>query len=114
MRHRSPRWAWSKVSAIHEVRDGGALACAGEIYYHRYRIYAPSDRSYERCVGLAWCSSCREYSGSLVFVPRHERLPDLLADLPTNEREWLVRTEVKLLDYLDRRVRRRSWPTRQP
>ncbi|WP_433345474.1 hypothetical protein [Micromonospora sp. CA-111912] len=50
----------------------------------------------------------------MVFVPRNERLPDLLADLPTPERERLVRSEVKLLDYLDRLVRRGSWPTRKP
>jgi hypothetical protein len=114
MGHRSTRWAWSKVNTIHGVRDGGAAACVGAIYSYRYRCHAPSDSSYERCVGLAWCSSCREYSGSMVFVPRQERLPDLLADLPTAERGRLIRSEVRLLDYLDRLVRRGSWPIRPP
>jgi hypothetical protein len=114
MGHRSTRWAWSKVSTIHGVRDEDGVACIGEIYSYSYRCYTPSDSSYERCVGLAWCSSCREYSGSMVFVPRHERLLDLLADLPTDERERLVRSEVRLLDYLDRIVRRGSWPVRRP
>jgi hypothetical protein len=114
MGHRSTRWAWSKVSTIHGVRDEGAVACRGEIYSYSYRWYAPSDSLYERCVGLAWCSSCREYSGSMVFVPRHERLPDLPADLPTAERRTLIRNEVRLLDYLDRLVRRGSWSMRRP
>lgn len=112
MGHRSARWAWSKVSTIHGVHDGDAVACSGEIYSYRYRFYAPSDSFYERCIDLAWCSICREYSGSMVLVPRNERLPDLLADLPTPEPERLAHSEVKLLDYLDHLVRRGSWPTR--
>lgn len=115
MGRRSARWAWSKVSTIHTSRDGtDAIACDGDIYSYSYRFYAPSNSSYERCVGLAWCSTCREYSGAMVFVPQSEHLPDLLADLPTPERERLVRSEVKLLDYLDRLVRRGTWPLRQP
>lgn len=74
--------------------------------------YAPSDRFYERCVGLVWCSTCREYSSPMVFVPRNEHLRDLLADLPMPGRERLARSEVKLLDYLERLVRRGIWPTR--
>jgi hypothetical protein len=41
------------------------------------------------------------------------RVPDQLADLPKPERERVARSELKLLDYLDRLVRRGSWPTRQ-
>lgn len=114
MGNRSTRWAWSKVSTVHGVRGGDAVACAGEILSYRYRFYAPSDRFYERCVGLTWCSTCREYSGAMVIVPRNEDLWDPLADLPTPERERLVRSEVKLLDNLDRLVRRGIRPTRQP
>jgi len=109
----SAGWAWSKVSSIHAVRDQDTVVCHGAIYSYRYRLYPPSDRSFERCVGLAWCSNCREYSGAMVFVPRGERLSDLLADLPVPERERLMRSEVKLLDYLDRLVRRGTWPERQ-
>ncbi|MGW3892327.1 hypothetical protein ACWD69_26905 [Micromonospora chokoriensis] len=50
----------------------------------------------------------------MVIVPRNEDLWDPLADLPTPERERLVRSEVKLLDNLDRLVRRGIRPTRQP
>jgi hypothetical protein len=115
MGRRSARWTWSKVSAIHRPPDdANAVACDGDIYTYRYRFNAPSDSSYERCVGLAWCSTCREYSGAMVSVPRSEHLPDLLADLPTAERERLARSEMKLLDYLDRLVRRGTWPTHQP
>lgn len=111
----SAKWSWSKVSTIHGVHDGGAAACAGETYSHRYRFHASSgDSLNERCIGLVWCSNCRDYSGSLVFVPQHEHFPDLLADLPRPERERLVRSEVRLLDYLDRLVRRGLWPTSQP
>jgi len=74
------------------------------------RYYEPSDSSYERCVGLAWCSACSEYSGAMVYVPRGEQLTDVLADLPGPERERLARSEVKLLDYLDRLARRGAWP----
>ncbi|WFE53332.1 hypothetical protein [Micromonospora sp. WMMD1155] len=84
------------------------------IFSYRYRLYAPSDRLYERCVGLAWCSSCREYSAATVFVPRNEDLWEPLAELPTPERERLVRSEVKLLDHLDRLVRRGIRPADQP
>lgn len=84
------------------------------MYLYRYRVYPPSDGSFERCIGLAWCSTCREYSGAMVSVPRGEHLPDLLAGLPESERERLARSEVKLLNYLDRLVRRGMWPNQQP
>jgi hypothetical protein len=74
------------------------------------RCYAPSDSFYERCIGLAWCSGCREYSGAMVYVPPGEHLTDVLADLPAVQRDRLARSEVKLLDYLDRLTRRGAWP----
>jgi hypothetical protein len=107
---RAARWRWSKVTTIHETRRGYGGACKGEIRPYRYLCYAPSDSSYERCIGLAWCSTCREYSGAMVFVPRGEHLTNLLADLPAPERERLARSEVKLVDYLDRLARRGAWP----
>lgn len=114
MDRRSARWVWSKVSTIHRAGEGDVVACDGAIYSYTFRLYAPSDNSYERCVGLAWCSMCREYAGAMVFVPRGRHLPDLLADLSIGERERLARSEVKLLDYLDRLVRRGIWPRRHP
>jgi hypothetical protein len=102
------------VSIIHGTLAGPGVACGGEIRSYRYRYYPASDRFYERCVGLAWCSTCREYSGAMVYVPQDEQLSDLLADLPVPEREELARSEVKLLDFLDRLARRGSWPTPQP
>jgi hypothetical protein len=83
------------------------------VYSYRYRVYPPSDSLFERCVGLAWCATCREYSGAMVSVPRGEHLVDLLAGLPELERERLARSEVKLLDYLDRLARRGLWPNDQ-
>jgi hypothetical protein len=49
----------------------------------------------------------------MVSVPRGEHLVDLLAGLPELERERLARSEVKLLDYLDRLARRGLWPNDQ-
>ena len=105
MRRRSAEWAWTKVSSIHRAGARDADMCAGPVYSYCYRLYQPWDRSYERCVGLAWCTSCREYTGAMVFVPREEHLPDPLAELSAPERERLARSEVKLLDHLDRLVR---------
>lgn len=87
-------------------------ACDGEVRSYRFRRYAPSDSSYERCIGLAWCSTCREYSGAMVYVPRDEHLTDALADLPVVDRKRLARSELKLLDYLDHLARRVAWPPR--
>ena len=112
MGRRAPGWAWTKVSRIHGNPPSRGAACEGEVYSYRYRYYEPSDSSYERCIGLAWCSACREYSGAMVHVPRREHLTDLLADLPTLERERLTDSEVKLLDHLDRIVRRGAWTSR--
>jgi hypothetical protein len=114
MKRRLARWTWSKVNTIHRAHDGHAAACTGTIYTYRHRFYAPSHDLYVRCVGLAWCSICREYSGAMVSAPRDEHLPDVLADLPVAERERVAGSEVRLLDYLDRLVRRGVWPIRQP
>jgi hypothetical protein len=46
----------------------------------------------------------------MVYVPRDEHLIDVLADLPVPERERLARSEVRLLDYVDRLARRGAWP----
>lgn len=48
----------------------------------------------------------------MVYVPSREALWDALANLPVHERERLAGSTVKLLDYLDRLVRRGEWPTR--
>lgn len=109
MGRRAAGWAWIKVSRLHENRPTRGDVCEGEIRSYRYRRYGPSDSSYERCISLSWCSTCREYSGAMVYVPRGEHLVDLLADLPAPEREQVTRSEAKLLDHLDRLVRRGAW-----
>lgn len=114
MGNRSGRWAWSKVGTVHTAGDGESASCTGEVYSYAYRCYPPSDSSYERCIGLAWCSTCREYTGGVVHVARDESLPDALVDLPTAEREQLARSEVRLLDYLDRLVRHGLRPRLRP
>ncbi|ARE78639.1 hypothetical protein B6R96_35865 [Streptomyces sp. Sge12] len=60
---------------------------------------------FERCIGLAWCSTCRIYSGNMVYVPRKRVLVDLLASLPPEQREWVLRSETRLIEFLDRQVR---------
>jgi hypothetical protein len=59
---------------------------------------------FERCIGFAWCSGCRVYTGHMVFVPRDEVLMDALAGLPVEQQERLRSSEWKLVDYLDRRT----------
>ncbi|ORT53654.1 hypothetical protein BKD26_37920 [Streptomyces sp. CB03238] len=57
---------------------------------------------FERCIGLAWCSGCRTYSGAMVQIPRTRVLVDALGSLPADECVRLRRSEAKLIDYLDR------------
>jgi hypothetical protein len=85
-----------RTSAPFTGHARGTAGCDGKIYF-----------------GLAWCSTCCAYAGAMVFVPRREHLLDLLADLPASERERLMRSDVKLLDYLDRLVRRGKWSNHQ-
>ncbi|GLW54472.1 hypothetical protein Kpho01_24830 [Kitasatospora phosalacinea] len=65
---------------------------------------------FERCIGLAWCSGCRIYSGSMVHVPRKRVLVDALASLPHDQQERLKRSETGLIDYLDRQARGKREP----
>lgn len=60
---------------------------------------------FERCIGLAWCSSCRIYSGNMVHVPRKRALVDALTSLPREQREGLARSETRLIEFLDRQAR---------
>jgi hypothetical protein len=46
----------------------------------------------------------------MVHVPRDTALVDPLTGLGADERERLSRSERRLLDYLDRLVRRGTWP----
>ncbi|GIF22433.1 hypothetical protein Ate02nite_51630 [Paractinoplanes tereljensis] len=108
---RAAGWTWTKVSVVHGAQVEDRVPCNGDLRSYRYRIYASTDRAYTRCIGLTWCSACREYSGTMVYVARGVNLMNRLAGLPALEREKLLRSEVKLLDYLDRLARRGSWPT---
>lgn len=60
---------------------------------------------FERCIGLAWCAGCRIYSGNLVYVPRKRVLVDLFASLPPEQRERLLRSETRVIEFLDRQAR---------
>src|SRR5438552_662832 len=106
---KSGRWAWTGVYAIHRPSEDVRTSCTGQIYHYTYRLYAPEDSSYERCLGMSWCSMCREYSANVVFASRDTVLWDALADLPAGERERLGRSSEKLREYLDRLVRRGLW-----
>ena len=101
-------WRWSKTSGgIHSdaAIEGG---CSGDIHSYAYRIYPPESRWYERCIALSWCSGCRSYIANTVRVPRDVTPVDVLTGLP--DRDRLLRSETRLLDYLDRFVRRGLWP----
>lgn len=60
---------------------------------------------FECCIGLAWCSGCRIYSGNVVHVPRKRVLVDALASLPREQRERFLRSETRLVEFLDRQAR---------
>lgn len=59
---------------------------------------------FHRCIGFAWCSTCRIYSGHMVHVPRKRVLVDALASLPPEQREQLLRSETRLIEFLDRQT----------
>jgi hypothetical protein len=60
---------------------------------------------FERCIGFAWCTACRIYSGNMVHVPRKRVLVDALASLPAEQRDRLLRSETGLIEFLDRQDR---------
>src|SRR5262249_27081949 len=120
-------WPWqtsghgregSEVALGEGVGDSSTRTwrCTDVLVYRRdfsycYRYHEPASTMYERCVGLSWCWVCRCYNGAMVYIPRGRPLWDALAEVPDRERERLSRSEVKLLDHLDRLVRRGLWPT---
>ncbi|MEU2368917.1 hypothetical protein, partial [Streptomyces pseudogriseolus] len=81
-------------------------ACGTAVRSYQFRLYPPESSMFERCVGLAWCSGCRIYSGAMVHIPRTRVLVDALGSLPEDESVRLRRSEAKLVDYLDRQGRR--------
>jgi hypothetical protein len=112
---RAEEWKWTKVSAIHAPDTGGqGQHCVGGTYSYLYRYYPAESSSYERCIGLSWCSECRAYTGAMVHVSRQRALVDALAGASPQERDRVYRSEVRLLDYLDRLVRRGKWPPSKP
>jgi hypothetical protein len=76
------------------------VTCGTVVRSYVYRHYPAESRSFERCIGLAWCTGCRVYTGTMVHVPRDEILVDALAGLPADRQERLKRSELKLVDYL--------------
>lgn len=100
-------WKWHWVPRIHSL--AGETPCDGPTHGYYYRYYPPSSDSYERCVGLCWCSTCREYTGNMVYVPRTRQLDDPLAAMNVDERNDLRHSERRLVDFLDRLIRRGIW-----
>ena len=94
---------WTKVASWQTRPDGNQRACAtcGTVVRgYRYRFHPDASSLFERCIGLAWCSGCRVYEATIVYVPRDEILADALADLPADRQEQLRRSERKLVEYL--------------
>ncbi|KPC82956.1 hypothetical protein ADK82_10135 [Streptomyces sp. NRRL S-4] len=95
---------WVKSTTWETLLDGDRRVCAAcgtAVRSYRYRFHPPESPSFERCIGLAWCSGCRVYSGSMVHVSRGQVLVDALASLPWDRRERVERSETKLVGYLD-------------
>ncbi len=92
-----------KVGSFETRFDGGQRVCAvcGSLV-RGYRLHPVESEFYERCIGFAWCSGCKIYTGNMVHVRRDERLVDALAGIPFGQREQLLRSETKLIDYLAR------------
>ncbi|MFD5411484.1 hypothetical protein [Streptomyces nojiriensis] len=82
-------------------------ACRTPVRSYQYRFYPPESALFERCIGFAWCSGCRIYAGNMVHVPRKRVLVDALASLPREQRERIARSETRLIEFLDRRLRDR-------
>ena len=96
-----------KVGSWETRQDGDrriCVTCGTVVRGYRYRVYPAGSRFFERCIGLAWCSGCRVYTGSMVYVPHEEILVDVLAGLPAERREQLRHSERKLVGYLDRQA----------
>jgi hypothetical protein len=108
IRRLTPRkWTWTKVSELHPADD--ERTCDGPLYSYVYRHYPAGSASYERCIGLAWCSICRDYTGAMVRVPRTEALDNPFAGLSLDEQRDLHMNERRLIDRLDRMIRRGEW-----
>jgi hypothetical protein len=104
---------WTKVSELHRADD--ERPCDGPIHSYVYRYYPAESPNHERCIGLAWCSVCRDYIGTMVRVPRAAQLDDPLAALGPDERGDLHGNERRLIDRLDRMIRRGDWtPAARP
>jgi hypothetical protein len=105
-RARSPSH-WRKVGTWDTVAEGDrrtCVTCGTAVRSYRYRIHPPESAMFERCAGLAWCSRGRVYVGTMVHVLRTQGLTDALAALPREQREPLVRSEARLVEFLDRRA----------
>ncbi|WP_204299495.1 hypothetical protein [Actinoplanes campanulatus] len=111
MRDGHEAYGWvASLTAVHRRGEGAVSSCPGRIYHYTCRIHPPESDSYERCLGMSWCTICREVADNIVFVARDTVLWDALGDLPADERERLSRSQRKLRDYLDRLVRQGRWP----
>lgn len=98
------KWNWVKVFELH--RTGSQPPCGGQIYSHTYRYHSLDSPSYERCISLTWCTACRDYTGTMVYVPRAHTLSNPIASLDPEAQKRLRASEVRLIGYLDRLVRR--------
>jgi hypothetical protein len=101
------KWTWTKVSELHRAGDGPA--CDGPVQSYVYRHYPPESAGRERCIGLTWCSACRDYTGTMVHVPRTEELDNPFAALGLDEQRAAHVNERRLIDRLDRMIRRGEW-----
>ncbi|WP_420078335.1 hypothetical protein ACN6AT_02990 [Streptomyces sp. JL4002] len=93
--------------------DGGGSVCVDcgtATRTYQYRVYPPGSPHHARCIGLAWCSDCRVYSGTMVHVPPERVLDDALAALPQDRRERTLRSETRLIQYLDKAYRPGTLP----
>ncbi len=77
------KWNWTKVFELHRGDDGPP--CQGPIYSYVYRHYPAESTNSERCIGLAWCTTCRDYTATMVHVPGAQKLDNPFATLAPDE-----------------------------
>ncbi|MFI5766407.1 hypothetical protein ACIA8F_36430 [Streptomyces sp. NPDC051563] len=79
--------------------------CGTAVCSYPYRFHPPESAMFERCIGLAWCSPCRIYGANVVHVPRQRLLVDDFSALPSEQRDRVLRSETRVIEYLDRLAR---------
>ncbi len=102
-----------KAGTWDTVADGDRRICADcgtPVRSYRYRFHPPESAMFERCVGLAWCSGCRPYSGHMVHDPGNESSSTPWLRFPVSNGSGLrVRNPAWSNSWTERLMALREW-----